>query len=582
MEEKKYELGQVLSRAEDYKSLLKEIIHTCDNDFALVAFDQVTVPLDIRRRAKQAIGNADDEFGSDNWAILGNFGVEFITEKTLKYLFDVEGKILPSPSVRPRPVIFLDANTILLNIKNLKHKNISVPAGVINPDLSVTSLLAESYKKGLICAVDSNLYVSSKLFQKKPMGESLAVGRGFIEYWKNNFVNHKFATLDGIHDIENSYEYLRRSANDKRKDFYGMIASAVLEKYHSRGIKKKLFIVVRSQLGRLNYLQRSLDMIRIANLKYKAVIDLGVVLALNNIKKGVNCEEELEKLKKEYSDIDLIFSKEKKTGEKLFPRVSSIKNAVEEMGEDSFVWIVDDDDFIFPSVLQFFPFLLDSRFMLLGNADVFEEKWNDKKESFPVSSKKIKTFFTSDYAASLNGHNVVPVNTAIYPAKALKAVFRKHDLFGDYAEDYAIFLLAQQKVEAVYHLPVSIAGISYHEKNTIFEADRTHWTYSYTTFRSELVNSGIVNDLAQNYFQYFEKKGGAVGSLSLDKAGKIEKIRTISKNLYRGCVGDVLVKARKTLRKKGFKRTLRYLWMYALHGRKIFRDGVDSLDDEGY
>ncbi len=578
-ENSKYELGYFLIKGFNFDEFLTKTIKGCKKEFALISLDNVVLPWDINDKVDGLIEKANNEFGEAKWSLIGNYGQEFLSNKKLKYVNDQKDRLIVSPSKNPRPVTFLESNTVLLNLKTLREENISNQIGIKSFNLSIFCLLMESYKNGLVCAVDSDLYAYRKFCDEDDLFIDYIKDEKFIEYWKNNFINHSLDIFNKKIKIENDLNYLKRGSKDERTDFYKLVEDVVLNLYKEK--RKVVFIVIRTMLNRKNYLKRLLDSINSANLFYSSSIKLKVILSLNNLIDSENYIETINEIKNEYSDLSIQEVISSKEDEVCFGRVAAIRNAIGIIeNKDSFIWLIDDDDFIFPNSLKYLNFALHHNSLFLGNSVVFKEKWIGAESSFPTSSKRIKIFNTSKYYEGIEGINNVPICSVIYPFKILKKVLDKNKLLGDYNEDYVLFLLGQKEAGIVSYYDVNLAGISFHNSNTVNEKDRTHWNYSYATFMNEVVNSGFMNSAMSDYLNYIredlimKEKREIVGL----KVISPKNILLIFKKYQKGGYDDLIYKAKEVYRRKGLIKVAKLFFGYLKHGRAYFRDGVDSLD----
>lgn len=476
----------------DYFTFLDKIIVDSRYDFALVCHDDVVMPINMAERARIAIENANNQFGAGKWGVLGNAGVEYLSNKTVTFIRDPHTALIPYRS-KPLPVVSIDGNTLLLNLKALKEKSVRMPEELSGFHLYDMSLLIECYRKGLVCAIDPELFVFHKSGGNQEAFDHEVKHGKFPEYWRKLFINNSVLTINGPISIETSLDYLKRDSSDTRKDFYNLVSELL---YEARGNKNKktIFVITRTQLNRLNFLRRFLDSCRIATAINSGEVALRILLAANNLDiSDEEAENTLSKLTKEYHDLDIDYIIVRQ-GSKQYPRVASINEAIKRIPThtDCYVWIVDDDDFILPDTIKKLPQLLDTDTILVGNAACFEEVWEDNGVSIPIQSTVKPDFYhTEMYYKGIFGDNFVPVSAVIYPLEIIQKVFASYKLEGDYYEDYAILLLAQCFAN-VKHYPILLVGISHHGDNTILAKDRVHWDYSLTTFVSEIVNKGVI------------------------------------------------------------------------------------------
>lgn len=487
----------------DYFTFLNDIIKNCEFDYALVCHEDVFLPFDIKNKVARCIERIDAKFGEEGWGVAGNAGLEYLSNEVIRYIRDPHS-VVSSPLASPFPAISIDGNTMLLNIKNLKKKKILPPKELTGFHFYDLTLLVECYKNNLVCVIDPNLFVVHNSGGNQEAFDKEAKTGKFKDYWKENFINNAVFAINGVVEIENSLEYLGREHKDKRKDFYKLVEEVIANNQKKEDIK--IYIIIRTQLKRIDFLDRLLDSCVMANLYNGSEVDLRVILAVNNTgltdaesKKITDC------IKAEYKELEIetLFVKE---DEVQYPRVKAIKDGLGSISEkDAYVWIVDDDDFIFPNNIGRLTKMFESGRIVLADVIRFDEEWDKSNNTFPVSSvARLGHYMTRLYFKGFIHDNHAPINAFIFPYETLKKVFEDYELLGDYYEDYAIELAAQ-KYGNVKHYPLPIAGVSFHndENQTVLVEDRTHWDHSLATFMSELVSKGLLNsweyDMLKNH-----------------------------------------------------------------------------------
>ncbi len=477
----------------DMFQFINKIIKTCDTDYALLFHDDVFPPFNILKNAKECISKANGEFGNDNWAILGNAGNEFITEDPIRFISDPHDKTIPPYSRSPIPVISIDGNTLLLNIKNLKKCNVSLPKYLSGFHFYDYILLLESYKKGLISAVDSSLYVVHKSGGNKDKYFQATDFEIFQNYFQRNFINHTFVTLNGLVKIKSvDMNYLSNNIVDKRSDVYQIFERVILDLYNKK-YKKEINLIIRTQLNRNKFLFRLLDTVSISK-NYYSNCKINVYLSVSTDKKN---EKILNKITNEYRNLELKTIISNSTNNQK-SRVYLLANPLNEIkNKDSFVWYIDDDDFLYPQFFKYANYCLNNESLVVGICDYFKEKWN-QNESFPIESKHIDRLYGGRFYLCFQGNNLIPNSCVIFPYKSLKFVFDNYELLGNFNEDFAIFLLAQKNLNIKY-FPILFTGISYHGNNTVINPNLDDWSFDYSTFMSEIINNGkIINSILYN------------------------------------------------------------------------------------
>lgn len=484
----------------DYFEFLRKIIKESPVKFALVCHDDVVLPINIEQRVNEAIRKADLQYGSANWAIIGNAGIEMYTEEIVRYIRDPHTFVIPNKSIIPHISTHIDGNTMLLNISNIREKLVEIPLVMTGFHLYDLVLVTESYKKGLLSLIDSSLYVTHT---SKGNQEDFDVAKStkmFQDYWRDSFINHTIKTINGDIQIEQDYSYLKQGQNNQRQDYYELIS-----RVHANSLSKKepktLYLGIRTTLNRIPRLFRLLDSVHALQGLVEG-LNIKVIIAVNNIDRKI-FEEEKGKIQS-YLNLSINLKYIPKD-ERYYPRVLALKeivNSVPDSG-DNYVWFIDDDDFVIPTHFDMIKNLLHEEIILVADSIVFEESWNSKStKSIPSKSSFKNIFKGAEFYKTLTGDNYIPLCSVIYPVNVLKEVFEENQLLGDFYEDYSIFLLSQKDKE-VRSYPLSIAGISYHGENVSTGKSRTHWDYSHVTFMSEVVNSPIISSTIEKFMENY-------------------------------------------------------------------------------
>ena len=496
-EAEKYSLPpHVLEIGKNYFPFLSRILLEATSEYVLVCLDDVVLPEDISERVAVVIARANRAYGSGNWGVVGNSGIEFLSEKLRSWMKGSDMVSIPSPTHCPILATSLGENSLLLNVVALKRNGVSLPSPSNLDCLHGLILSIECYRKGLICLIDSGLFASHKNIREPILPPEAAQWDWFRQYWRERFINHRLLTTFGSVDIAQDTGYLMLAGGNRREDFYDLVESVAFGS--CTNVEKTITILTRTQLKRIGKLKRLLDSVRMGGSFLRGNTRLEVFLSVNGVGRDF-ADEQIEILKKEYSDLKIssVFSEETVD---YYPRVRAIKSVVDTLDEtaDAYIWIVDDDDFIFSPAVRYLSIFLDERAILVGDSEVFLEKWSGDA-SIPEASVKYKKFDGSLYADCFSGENYVPVCSSIYPLRVIKQVFDELGMKGDYLEDYTLFLFSMSRVD-VRHVPVSIAGISFHGENTVLENDRTHWEYSYATNMAEVVEKGLFRSWQSDFF----------------------------------------------------------------------------------
>lgn len=524
-QELKYSLPEsVYMSGIDLYSFINKVIEDCKDDYALLCHDDIILPQNIERNVSNCINSANEYLGFNNWGVIGNAGLEIISKRTITFLSDPHTKVLPYSTKNPIIVESVDGNTMLLNIKALREKNISLPKGLSGYHLYDVILCMEAYKKGLVCAISSWLYVKHLSKGNYDSFKKAIREEQYQEYFRSSFSNHVITTINDLIEVRRNYKHLE-NIGLRLKSYEDTVNNVVNNLFKSRKITLNILIRLHKESKKFI---RLLDYINILQEKIDKNITLKVLIGINNVTKE-EIGDYITNIKKDFEFLNITDIYIENT-DKQYPRVNALKKMVEKVykDENSYIWIVDYDDFIMPEIAQYLQYILYNEDVVIGNSQVFREEWENGSD-IPVRSTPDHIITIDNVKKLLHGSIFLPICSVIYKAKVLDDIFKNNDLVGDYFEDYAITLLAL-KDNNYKCVPISFAGISYHGSNTVVEEDRTHWDYSYTSFLSEIINKELFKKLyyenmsAMNTTDYLEFEGFKKGLIwrSLQKYRKIK------------------------------------------------------------
>jgi glycosyltransferase involved in cell wall biosynthesis len=459
-------------------------------------------------RVETAIRKANNSYGSDNWAVISNTGIEMYSMEMIRYGFDplIGAFVIPNKSVIPHLATSIDTNSILLNIENLRTAKLDLPRNIIDPELSGLALVTESYKNKLLTLIDSELFVYID-----NQGEAFSLNEEKIpkvlkEYFESSFNNQIIKTAYGDISFNNEKHNHHRKKIDKRQDYYKFASEVHLKsKTHSKK-RRIIHIGIRTTFSRIPNLKRLLNTIDELTNANKGKLDIKIHIAANNIQK-----EEFAKYKKiilKYKpklEIDCFYVKPVAG---MFPQVLTLQEIVKRIEDDelNFVWFVDDDDFVIPNDFNIIGELLNKDIIFIGDSKVFNEVWDkNPKAALPRKSNYLKTYKGNKYYKNVTGMNHIPICSVIYPLKGLKEILLNSNLKGGYLEDYAILLIAQKTYE-VRSYPFTIAGISFHGNNTTTLINKYILNRSYTTFLGEIISESFIPSTFRKFMEKSRQK----------------------------------------------------------------------------
>lgn len=189
----------------DMYTFINDIILNCKKDYALLCHDDVILPITIEKHIIKCIKSVDDYLGEENWAVVGNAGIEILTKKVLHYLTDPDIKIIPPYTEYPELVESVDGNMMLLNIKNLRKKGVLLPKDLSGFHLYDVILCLEAQRKDLLCAVSSHLFVSHLSGGNRQAFVDSWNTEMFQKYFSDRFSNKIISSLNGeivINDVQ--------------------------------------------------------------------------------------------------------------------------------------------------------------------------------------------------------------------------------------------------------------------------------------------------------------------------------------------------------------------------------------------
>lgn len=178
-------------------TFINDIILHCDKDYALLCHDDVVLPRNINEQVEKCIKSTNDYLGEKNWAVIGNAGIEFLTKKVLHYLTDPDIKIIPPLTKQPDLVETVDGNTMLLNIKSLREKDVRLPKELTGYHLYDIILCLEAQNKGLVCGVSSYLFATHLSGGNRQAFIDGWNSEIFQKYFSSNYSNQRISSLNG-------------------------------------------------------------------------------------------------------------------------------------------------------------------------------------------------------------------------------------------------------------------------------------------------------------------------------------------------------------------------------------------------
>ncbi len=487
----KHDIGDVIFRAASLSGrAMNDVLEQCTSDYALVCREDVIFPNDIYSKMLEAIEAANEEYGFHSWGILGNSGVEFLSNIEVQFRSIDYSSVIPPRSLYPRPAVSLDGNVLLLSIVNLRERDIRVSPASSASELFYTQFIRDCYRCGLMCLLDSRLFVlqrSSTIYENdKQAGEESRAA-----FLKKNICYLKRDTEVRQAD-EYEYSLMKHENSHISKKILHKRIFEIMQEIYIKKEKKIVIVLIRTTFARKEYLYRSLDAIEIAQNHCRETLFLRVLLVANNYQ-GASLEDEMISIRSNYATLDItsIFFHCK---EGCSARIEALRVGIQSIADndDTYVWIVDDDDFIIPQSMAYVPFILKKDHISLGSSMIISEEYPKDYTEYSEFEKGRSNYFAADnFFKNYLGNNYIPVCSAVYPVNIIKGVMQSNQFKGDYFEDYALLLFASREFEIIPY-QVDLCFVSYHGTNTVLETNRQIWDYSYATFISDVVQSGVV------------------------------------------------------------------------------------------
>lgn len=443
-EEKEYNLPQTeYVTGIDLFTFINNIIDNCTDDYALIVHDDVILPMNISDNVKECIKSANDFLGKDNWGVIGNAGVEVFTKKVLLYLTDPNIKMIVPRKERPQLVESVDGNIMLLNLKNMKEKNVLLPRNLSGYHLYDLILSFESQRKGLACAVSSSLYLTHLSGGNREAFTKITKEEQFQNYFRFNYSNKIITSINGPINIETD------NTSRERKSIEDIIDQNILSIFSDK--KFNLHLIVK--------------------LKKDKDINKNLFNSIKIFEKNLNHNISLYLHKVTFKD--------------------SLKNIILNIKDEdsSFVLILGNEGEILPEFAKYLQLMFSNSNLLIGDTVIYKESY--KIEKTRVLSSSIDNCFS--------GTTKIPIHSAIYNLSILKSFVKEFDDENLYNSYFILMYSLMYETPKSYPLPfISVPNSVYH---TIKDP-----SYEKTTIMSELINRDFLPESYYNFFMKKNKE----------------------------------------------------------------------------
>lgn len=428
----------------DLYTFLNNIINTTKEDYALVCHDDVILPKQIKENIEKCVNSMDAYVGKESWGIMSNAGVEVLTKDVYTYISDPHTLLLPPKTDRPRLVESIDGNTMLLNIKNLKKKNVSLPKGITGFHLYDLILCLEIHKVGLVCGISSDLYVKHLSGGNYQDFINFSQKKNIQEYFRNSFSNKLITTING--DIK------VRMKKEGERSIESVIEKNIKNIFEKKDIVLNILTLTNSENTNFDKFLNSIN-----NLNNSTNNNISIHLYVGETFRDTT---KLEAIKKEYPKLTVHFIDIEENNEGFSK--NNIKLLLQEIPEEenSFLWFVNHENCISPSISKYLQFVLFDSKIIIGN-----------------TLEHSKEIFSELYTKG----NVKSYHSTIYATTFFKELFNK------YATEEIpplppLFLLASAK-EIIYSYPIPFVEVLPNEKEDFYE---------YTSVITNVINNYII------------------------------------------------------------------------------------------
>jgi len=398
-------------------------------------------------------------------------------------------------TLRPRPVLTVDDNLVLLNCRALRHCKL-VDLGATESTIFGIPLSLECLRHQLPLFVDPRLLTVRTLQHATTEMAALAASAEFRGYYRKHFVNHGVPWPDGRVNTEAcvDYDYAARPADrPAQRDLLELFELSLAE---ARPRQASLTLCCRTQFSRPELLWRALASFSFAKIEARAYLDFEVRL-ITDCDAAVAAPH-FEHFRREFPALELECWYHT-VREPRHSRADLIFAAIERAQTDS-IWFVDDDDYVMPGAAQALARTLmpGDDIIVIGDSLKVEETWEVPEREGRlalIDSRVAGKFSHQNLFRVLTGANHIPICSVLWPVRFMAAQLVARRALGDYNEDYFLLLAALSAPQSeVRLLDATIAGVSFRgSSNTVSETDRAAWHYSYTTFVQEILCEGPRN-----------------------------------------------------------------------------------------
>ena len=441
---------------------------------------------------------ADLNLQYPGWGACGNRGFPWEATTTYDYtcFTQNEGGGLET-ALRPRPVISIDDNLVLLNCGVLRNHEL-IDLGEFESRIFGVQLSLECLRHRLPLLVDARLFTVRTEGHTAGAVDELAGTGDFKAYYRANFINHQFPWPDAPVDTRNcvDYSYIAKPAD-------GLTHAGILDLFdESLALNKSrlpsITLCCRTQFNRMELLRRAMSSFMVLSMEAAGLLDMQVRLIsdVNEARSG----PEVNALAEEFPSLHFEYWPHQVRPPR-YSRTDLVLGAIERARTD-YIWFVDDDDYVLPGAARALARTLvaGDETVVVGNSLKIEETWDiPSGESTPVltESRHVNRFSNRNLFRVFAGANHIPICSMLLPVKKVSNCLAGKKALGNYNEDYFVLLrtLTAPKTD-LRLLDADICAVSFRGAlNTVNEIDRSAWHHSYATFMQEILSGDDSNPM---------------------------------------------------------------------------------------
>ena len=246
-------------------------------------------------------------------------------------------------ALRPRPVLTLDDNLVLLNCRSLRDCQLA-DLSALESTIFGVPLSLECLRHGLPMFVDPRLFAVRTSQHTAAEVAALAVSGEFRSYYREHFLNHLVPWPDVNVNAETcvDYDYAAQPARrPPQRDLLELFEHSLAR---ARERRPSVILCCRTQFGRPELLWRALASFTSAKIEARAYLDFEVRL-LTDCEPAVSVPH-LDYFRREFPALALDCWHHT-VRQPRHSRADLILAAIER-AESDYIWFVDDDDYVMP------------------------------------------------------------------------------------------------------------------------------------------------------------------------------------------------------------------------------------------